>query len=195
MTPQSADQRQAKQAKRGENLVKSPSDTTIYVPALSKAHPGQSNLGQGQIRMISNQNRLERLDQSGKVLQDKSLTEGIDVDSFMIDDIIAGKRDENINTRCSNGQSGDKTDIMCKISNFVDQLRLDFEDDQEIQQQSCRPKSSVTAPGLNEAQKHMEQALVKTEKFKAAVEKPPGRTTTDIMLDNMKNFCSPHNDS
>ena len=44
----------------------------------------------------------------------------------------------------------------------------------EQEEDSRCPRSIVNVPGLEEAQKRMEQVIVETEKFKAAVEKPPG---------------------
>ena len=60
---------------------------------------------------------------------------------------------------------------MQKISNFVDQLWIECEEtegDNDNDSQSLqlkRPKSSVNAPGLVDAQRRMEQAILETEKF------------------------------
>ena len=66
-------------------------------------------------------------------------------------------------------------DLMLKISNFVDQMRLQNDQVDEMDQRGRQPRSSVNAPGLDNAQKRMEQAIVEAEKYKAAIEKPPGR--------------------
>ena len=66
------------------------------------------------------------------------------------------------------------TDVMIKISNFVDQLHLEHEQHSNEVEHENRPRSTVIAPGLEDAQKRMEHAIVETEKFKATVEKPPG---------------------
>ena len=41
-----------------------------------------------------------------------------------------------------------KTDIMGKISDFVDQLRLDYVDSEQEDSQPNRPRSSINAPGV-----------------------------------------------
>ena len=63
-------------------------------------------------------------------------------------------------------------------------MRINFEEDeqQDKQQPTNHPRSSVNAPGLADAQKRMEQALVETEKFKAAVENPPGRNSFNLFM-------------
>ena len=63
--------------------------------------------------------------------------------------------------------------LMQKISNFVDQIRI--EHDSQDADNDRRPKSTVTVvPRLETAQKRMEHTLVEAEKFRATVEKPPG---------------------
>ena len=60
---------------------------------------------------------------------------------------------------------------MKKISDFVDQLRIEYEEEEEIPRQ---PRSSVNTPGFEEAQKRLDNAVLQAEKFKASLEKPPG---------------------
>ena len=52
-------------------------------------------------------------------------------------------------------------------------MRLESE---EIDGEQMRLWFTVKAPGLEEAQRRMEQTLVETEKFKATIEKLPGRS-------------------
>ena len=91
----------------------------------------------------------------------------------------------------------DKTNVMLKISNFVDQMQIQSEETDQQQQMDQvepslnRPRSSINAPGLDEAQRRMEQAIVETEKFKAAVENPPGMLPLNTMLQGINQFEVP----
>ena len=51
-------------------------------------------------------------------------------------------------------------------------MRLEHED---LIGETSRLKSAVNVPGFEEAQHRSEQAIIQAEKFKAAVDKPPGR--------------------
>ena len=60
--------------------------------------------------------------------------------------------------------------VIKKISNFVEQLRIEHEEE-EIPR---RPRSSVNTPGFEEAQKRVDNVVLQAEKFKASLENPPG---------------------
>ena len=140
MTPKSAGK--AKQNFKGINIVKSPSDTTIYVPALKRIVNGQMGNDIG-------------LNNSSRLLKDQLL----------------GNQTNTI--------EANNTDMIQKVSNFVDQMRIEQDEreatmDEEDSVPRNQPRSSVVAPGLEEAQRRMERMIVETEKFKAAIKKPPG---------------------
>ena len=64
-------------------------------------------------------------------------------------------------------------DLMKKISDFVDQLRIQHDEEatssSEIQVPTMR--SAIKAPGYEEAQRRSEQVIIQAEKFRADVEK------------------------
>ena len=165
------------QNKQGTKVIKSPSDTTIYVPALNRVVAGSAFNG-----TVLNERCVMRLSQGDGCHGDNvsgqsseampNLTQTIDSSQAdVLNMVVNGSNDKTT-------QNG--SHLINKISNFVDQLRLDFEDkedsDEDMVVQHKKPKSSVNIPGLDEAQKRMKHAIVEAEKFKAAVEKPPGRT-------------------
>ena len=126
------------------NVVKSPSDTTIYAPALK---------------------RITRPVIDGNI--------GINLDVEKTRSIV----NKQPQTTTKENNISKEPELISKISNFVDQLRIEFDSegndsDEQQTQQMARPRSSINAPGLEEAQKRMEQAI-ETEKFQAAVERPP----------------------
>ena len=53
------------------------------------------------------------------------------------------------------------------------------------QLQTAQLKSKVNAPGLDDAKRRMERAIVEAEKFRAAVEKPPGRSSSPMYNTDM----------
>ena len=173
---------------KGNMTIKSPSDTTIYMPALKlvEKRNDHGNLVQQRI-----QQRTDNF-QSGSGLAPAMQALGLQDMSESDSQIQFMTRRESEAIGRNNPMSNDKPDVISKISNFVDQMRLDFEDaehkehedDHDHQEtQMTRIKSSVIAPGLDEAQRQMEQAIVETEKFKASVEKPPSDP----------NYCFPDN--
>ena len=163
--PHSSSKQQKRNSGMGVPLVKSPSDTTIYAPALNMTGLNYQTISTGTDYLITDQDKvIHSQDKSTK--SDKNNVSQLNETTSQSGGMPNG----------TNGMK--KPDLMLKISNFVDQLRLDFEDSyvqQEQDQGLIRPRSSINAPGLQEAQKRMEQALIETEKFKATLEKPPGR--------------------
>ena len=159
------------------NVIKSPSDTTIYVPALAK---GKTNRGGLIMENLQRNVNLGQPQQDSRPVfeHDQGVATGHNiVTEGTVMNKSNGQQGVPTNVKSPvNLQGSSKTDIMGKIYDFVDQLRLDFDEEQkQPSQQAKRPRSAVNAPGLEEAQRCMEQALIETEKFKAAVEKPPGR--------------------
>ena len=146
---------------QGTLLVKSPSDTTIYAPVLSLV-PNDRTVGLSS--------RTERTPINEVWVNDNKINESSQISQ-------GGQMRQNV-------QNVDKlkdAELMLEISDFVEQMRIQQE---EIEQQGQnveeveqpnRPKLRMNVPGLEEAQKQMEHAIIETEKFKAAVEVLPGR--------------------
>ena len=101
------------------------------------------------------------------------------------------KSEEIARQEAVEGANRSNDDLMIKISNFVDQVRLEADtgrkDSSSPQEQlTAHPKSSVTTPGFEDAQCRMEQTIIETEKFKASVEKPPGTFSNNKVISNQK---------
>ena len=119
--------------------IKSPSDTTIYAPALNKEKHTP------EVQFLSNNDLLNK----HAISKDRS-----PVDSRLIH----------------------------KISNFVDQLHIEHEQTnvttpsamEEVGTNTPLVKSKITVPGLQEAQKRTDQAIIEAEKFQASIKTPPG---------------------
>ena len=63
--------------------------------------------------------------------------------------------------------------LINKISNFVDNARQEH-DKREQRERSSRRASEVVVPGQEEALQKTDQDIIEAEKFKAAIEAPPG---------------------
>ena len=162
MTPQAN-----KRKNPGIPTVKSPSDTTIYVPALNKIRNSQQTTALANKQtMVDISQEFGRLDQIG---------------------VHANGECDNMNrtARQTENQKGIgdnmgkeqhiSTDLMNKISNFVEQIRIEQQEEgNNTSPEPARMRSAVSAPGFDEAQKRMDNAIVETEKFRASLEKPPG---------------------
>ena len=78
--------------------------------------------------------------------------------------------------------------LIKKISNFVDQLRIEHEHESPRNEGFSPPpvvRSTVTAPGYEDAQKRAERAVIKAEKFRAAIEtKPAGSNLPNMSFHN-----------
>ena len=97
----------------------------------------------------------------------------------------------NLNERF-NQDAGDNQ-INSRVSDFVDSMRRQqdennhrriVENDQVANQGNQRHasacRSMVSIPGLEEAQDRMERAILEAEKFKAAIERPPGNIVHNV---------------
>ena len=162
-------------------IIKSPSDTTIYVPAIARAMNCQvkrpDRMNQIHINSLNGQCvQSEQIDTS----QDQQRSGG----SLSGNDFQYG----SINPR---QEVTINSEVIANVSTFVDQMRIEHEESQrqapgfnttlpprEVMNSSPRVKSTVTAAGYPEAQRRMEQAIVEAEKFKAAEEKSPGTIFT-----------------
>ena len=127
-------------------IVESPSDTTLYTPALQKKYiadklPNESNM-QSRPRQ---QLLINNINESGTIVaQDNAVP--------LVDDMTINQ-----------------------ISDFVESIRM------EGQQQ----RSEVTVPGCKEARERTNKAILDTEKFKAQVADPPGKSLNSVNVDDM----------
>ena len=77
----------------------------------------------------------------------------------------------------------DQSELMKRISDFVDQLRLKSE--HESEEYRPQPRSSIAAPGFEEAQRREENAVIEVEKFRANVEIPPGKAINELLVEDV----------
>ena len=76
-------------------------------------------------------------------------------------------------TQVSQSQQTDSLNVMQKISDFVDQLRIEHDEGMSSAARQG-PRSCVNAPGYEEAQRRTDQVILQAEKFRADIERPPG---------------------
>ena len=139
--------------KRGKDLIKSPSDTTVYAPTLQKVNPRFQNV--------------------------ENIEMGVNTKDCLCN-VTSGSLLSRLAKEIDRTKKTDKSEdqIMQKISNFVDQLHLEQEgkevEDNEQQQDVVAPasqlRSAVSAPGYEEVKRHSEQAVIEAEKFRATIE-------------------------
>ena len=85
--------------------------------------------------------------------------------------------------KLGNDDSIANTNVMQKISDVVDQMRIEHDDDCTPQ-----PRSMVNAPGFEEVQRRVDQTIIQAEKFKVTVEKPsPGMTVVPFDISVIEN--------
>ena len=161
----------------GVLVTKSPSDMTIYVPALNRSN----RYNELQPEIILDSERMKR----------RSREVDLGTNNEQSKQAVLPQKVDLMQDK------SDKTNVMLKISNFVDQMQIQSKETDQQQQmdqgeQSLnRPRSSINAPGLDEAQRRMEQAIVETEKFKVAVENSPGMLPLNTMLQGINQFEVP----
>ena len=180
---------------QGMALIKSPSDTTIYAPALKKGMGTETIL---DLEVVNDNSQAKAKQKQSKVntghMARNEWVVAKTTDVPQTNGSLMDHRSANIV----------KPDLMLKILNFVDQLRLNFDGNEredgrpepEPEQIPRQPRSSISAPGLEDAQRHMVQALIEMEKFKAAVENLPGRilnTDLGLVLNNEVTTNNPAN--
>ena len=128
--------KKAENKKQGMNLIKSLSDMTIYAPALNMSSANKRNrleIGQKQSQNITNSIQANK---ATTTLPDCNDLEAVDQLT------VANKKKGLIND-----------DLIMKISDFVDQIQLDREENEVTEVHENRPKSQVNVLGLEEAQK------------------------------------------
>ena len=127
------------------HVIKSPSDTTSYTPALKLIrNNSQSNV------MVGGQQRFPIVDVAN--LSQGKIT--------MQEDVSKDK---------SNGE------IIEKISDFVESLRMEADKDRDSDAPEAGQRSEVVIPGQAAAQGRIEKAILDAERFKATVANPSGK--------------------
>ena len=127
--------------------IKSPSDTTIYVPAIQRAKDQSEMLRLGDMHL------KDRF--SNEQSQFKAVGHEIS------NNPTQNKQRNSVNL-------GLDHEMIEKISNFVDELRVGHE---ELER---RRTSEVTVPGYDDAKKRADRAVLEAERFKASIANPPG---------------------
>ena len=144
--------------------VKSPLDTTIYVPALTQR---VKKLARGMISIEKNfagDNELSGQDRN-------CIVNGSNVFSPKFDDsqVVSSPNGES-------NQNTFKQQVMDKISDFVDSMRKELENTSEDDLDTApRPRLQVVVPAHNIAKEKTENSIIEAEKFRASVAEPPGK--------------------
>ena len=145
---------------KGKEMLKSPSDTTVYVPALQR------------INAVTGKEVGLNLPGSDGVKQSILGSDRLDVPVYLGEQQKASNNETRVNSQRK--MSFSEKEIMSKISDFVEQLRLEQEQNQEeMSPQQPLLKLKVTAPGYDDARRRSEQAIIEAEKFRAAIETTP----------------------
>ena len=165
LTPTKANEQTARKTSgKFKEAIKSPSDTTIYVQALKRTPVQPNTTSPGQNIPI-----CQAVEKDGSVNVVNSNQRGI-----------------------SSSRACEDPEIMRKISDFVDQLRINHEMSSQTQspEQNQHLKSTVNAPGFDEAQRRTDRAIIEAEKFKASVEAPAGTNfqINESLNDNLLNL-------
>ena len=149
----------------GNGHVKSPSDTTIYAPALTK---------------VSGVNRLvveQDLSRSGGRIGVGNVNRFSDK-GVAVNDMQTGLGVET----CLISHPPPAQQIVNQVSDFVEAVRYKQQNEDESQH---RRRSEVVVPGLEQARSHAELAIIQAEKFKAKIATPPGRMCRVANVNNM----------
>ena len=153
-----------KKVSKGVGTVKSPSDTTIYAPALNRRLTPN---GDADCRLIGN--RECPVDHSGKVATggrplDTQLEQlkihAVDPQMFLVDNEVglAGTNKMDANN-CTN-----------HVEHFIETVRSENHPDDSMEKR----RSHMDHPDLDQARSKAERSILEAEKFRATVE-PPGK--------------------
>ena len=162
-------------------VIKSPSDTTIYAPAMQqRITPNEErvvilNSGQGTVRNVVLSG--ERPIQSVMLQDDRHLQNDFKVNKTD----IAGTLQHVVNpTHVVNTN---------QISDFVENVRVQqHPEDQEVN----RRCSDMAAANLEEAQRRAERSILEAEKFKASIE-APGLCNNEFLPNMFNNHLAESN--
>ena len=141
-------------------VTKSPSDTTLYRPVF--------RMGERE-RNISNVNRTAVVTANNEIDQD-----------IVVTTTPKDKTEDRSRSMEGQGDEPVKHDdhlIMERISRFVDNLRVDYE---EQQMPSTSRQSEINVPGQDDARKKIDRTILEAERFKATVNNPPGMSQIDF---------------
>ena len=146
------------------NIVKSPSDTTIYAPALQKPK-----------NVIATSRSVRN--EIGKFLSNEARQfPGANVGTH--ESQISMVDEQEIVPQNSNT----KEQLIDRITRFVESIRME-QQEEDVQQPStsgARRNSEVIVPGFDQAQNKSENTVIEAEKFKAKVAEPPGMLMSDL---------------
>ena len=135
----------SKKKKKLETVIKSPSDTTVYAPALQKRLTPQENMRQ-----------------TGLIMSNKTLANG---------NLISMTEDSN--KQFTNGYNKDVEIFVDAVRR--EQQQISSEPDQELDVREVvqrRFSNGGAAAELEQAQQRAQKAVIKAEKFRASVQKP-----------------------
>ena len=138
------------------NVVKSPSDTTIYAPALT----------------------------ANRASQDIHVVREINVNSPEAEQIWQQRQQLTEDETNRNGNqitTHDKGSLIDKIANFVESIREEMPSTSRAADEDMisRRDSVVKVPGFEEAKQRNDRAIIEAEKFKASIANPPGMYVAD----------------
>ena len=168
-------------------LIKSPSDTTIYAPALQRNGPPIP--APHLVNTAIMNDRQRRCSNEFAMHDAEGIRNGFE-NAVQVENI---RLTPDFNSNSAFGDSGDSNNVINKISNFVDQMRIQQEqEDSQLSPAQINGggpvRSAVTAPGYEEAQRRSDQVIIQTEKYRAEIEKPPGRNQTHNFGQEMRNI-------
>ena len=165
-----------------DNAVnKSPSDTTIYAPALKK----RSTVNQMQdINMFTLQNH-------NGIMVSPGVVRSLELDN--------DHNSQNVNIQ-QIGMDGDLNEsfedkLIKKVNNFVESVRAELNNSDAAGHSRGGPvagTSQVVVAGLAEAQRRSDNAVIEAEKFRASVAVPPGECVQNYIpvLENGQNVTA-----
>ena len=167
--------------------LKSPSDTTMYAPALQKKLTPTQNVGIGMNLSFQGDQHLRFMnDQEPVFVLDGIAHQCHSHDSEVVDHVnrvvsdIVHDHDETrrVSTTVLRNLSQNLTNLQL-VSNFVDAVRLE-QHPQDADRDRSRRKSDYTAVDLETAQEKADRAIIEAEKFRATVE-PPGNFSNKFL--------------
>ena len=163
-----------------DKVVKSPSDTTIYAPALA-------------LRQNTNKPRINAVDMVGRIWADETIPVNNQTQRLVGDNvsrfIIQGNQGRDGTATLSNADLQVNQELAInEISDFVETLQMEHDTNQQDQQ--VQRQSEVTILGHDDARRKNERAIIEAEKFHASIAVPPGQSNNQIcqilkdLLDN-----------
>ena len=167
-----------------QSVVKSPSDTTIYRPVFRVNNMQSEKINSPDKREMANE-VMTNVDSEQQML---------------VQNIPVGAKAKPTNKQ-----------MIDQISVFVDNLRMDYEDQHQNEPQpgtsgagAVGRSSEVTVPGQEEARQKVDRTVLEAERFKATINNPPGMSrefvsntdedTISVQLNNSESEISKSDD-